>query len=54
MTAPLFLLRCVELGIPLRDLELVTVGMVFDMYTERGNDDYGWHQVATQEDFDNF
>lgn len=38
MTTPLFLLRCVQLGISIRDLELLTIGMVNDMYVESGND----------------
>ncbi len=55
MTTPLFLLRCVQLGLSLRDLDLVTIGMVNDMYAESGNDEYkGWNQTATQEDFDKF
>ena len=49
MTTPLFLLRCVELGISVRDLDLLTVGLVFDMYTERANDQVKYSQVATQE-----
>ena len=28
MTTPLFLLRCVQMGIALRDLDLLTVGML--------------------------
>ena len=32
MTTPLFLLRCVQLGISIRDLDLLTIGMVNDMY----------------------
>ena len=38
MTTPLFLLRCVQLGISIRDLDLLTIGMVNDMYVESGND----------------
>ncbi len=34
MTTSLLLLRCVQLGIGIRDLELLTVGTVLDMYTE--------------------
>ena len=53
MTTPLFLLRCVQLGISIRDLDLLTIGMVNDMFVESRNDEYkGWRQVATQEDFD--
>lgn len=54
MTTPLFLLRCVQLGLSLRDLDLLTIGMVNDMYAESSNDDYKYATVATQEDFDKF
>ena len=55
MTTPLFLLRCVQLGISIRDLDLLTIGMVNDMYTESSNDEYkGYAQIATQRDFDAF
>lgn len=55
MTTPLFLLRCVQLGISIRDLDLLTIGLVNDMYAENGNDDYkGYKELATQSDFDRF
>lgn len=55
MTTPLFLLRCVQLGLSLRDLDLVTIGIVNDMYAESRNDEYkGWKEIATQEDMDRF
>ncbi len=54
MTTPLFLLRCVQLGLSIRDLDLLTIGMVNDMYVESRNDDYKYREVATQEDFDKF
>lgn len=55
MTTPLFLLRCVQLGISIHDLDLLTIGMVNDMYAESGNDDYkGYKEIATQKDFDAF
>ena len=42
-------------GISIRDLDLLTIGMVNDMFVESRNDEYkGWRQVATQEDFDRF
>ena len=40
MTTPLFLLRCVQLGISIRDLDLLTIGLVNYMYAENSNDDY--------------
>ena len=54
MTTPLFLLRCVELGISIRDLELLTIGLILDIWTEKGNDSIEYDLVASQEDFDNF
>lgn len=45
----------VQLGICIRDLDLLTIGLVNDMYAENSNDDYkGYKEVATQEDFDKF
>lgn len=54
MTTPLFLLRCVQLGISIRDLDLLTIGMVNDMYAESSNDDWNYNTFATQEDYDRF
>ena len=54
MTTPLFLLRCVEIGISIRDLDLLTIGLVMDMWTEKANDDVKYDRVAGQEDFDKF
>ena len=54
MTTPLFLLRCLQIGLSINDLDLLTEGMVIDMATERGNDEAEWDEIATQEDFDNF
>lgn len=54
MTTPLFLLRCLQVGLSLRDLDLLTVGMVNDIFVENMNDDYEYPQVASQEDFDKF
>lgn len=54
MTTPLFLLRCVQLGISIRDLDLLTIGMVNDMYAESGNDEYKYARVAGQKEFDAF
>ncbi len=55
MTTPLFLLRCVQIGIASSELDLLTIGVVNDMFTERENDDFdGWTEVAGQADFDSF
>lgn len=54
MTTPLFLLRCVQLGLSMADLEMLSIGLINDMYSERQNDDYKYAELATQEDFDCF
>jgi hypothetical protein len=54
MTTALFMLRCVQIGLSIRDLDLLTIGMVNDMYAESRNDDYKYREVATQSDYDNF
>lgn len=60
MTTALFHLRCLEIGLPIRDLELLTIGMVLDIWTESMNerndqeDSDGTIREATQEDFDKF
>lgn len=54
MTTPLFLLRCVQLGISMRDMELLSIGLINDMYSESRNDEWKYAEVATQEDIDRF
>ena len=55
MTTPLFLLRCVQLGLSLSELDLLTIGMVNEMFIESRNDEYkDYKEVATQKDFDRF
>lgn len=54
MTTSLFLLRAVELGLSISDLSLLTIGLVNDMYTEKGNDSFNYKELATQDDFDKF
>lgn len=54
MTTALFLLRCVELGLSINDMDEMSVGLVNDMFTEKSNDSYDWKQLASQEDMDKF
>lgn len=54
MTTALFLLRCFQTGLSIKDLDELTIGMVNDMFTESLNDDYDYKQIATQEDMDRF
>lgn len=48
------MLRCAELNLTREDLDDMTMGMVYDMMVERGNDQEKYTLLATQEDFDRF
>ena len=54
MTTPLFLLRCVQLGLSVSDLDFLTIGLVNDLFTEKENDAYPYRYQATQADLDKF
>ena len=54
MTTPLFLLRCLQIGLSLRDLDLLTIGAVTEIFIERLRDDDSFNYIGTQEDFDSF
>ena len=54
LTAPLFLLRCVQIGLSISDLDFLTIGLVNDLFTEKENDGYPYSYQATQADFDKF
>lgn len=56
VTTPLFLLRAVQLGLIVTDLDLLTIGMIIDMHTEALNERESPDREteATQEDLDNF
>lgn len=46
------MLRCVQCGISISDLELLSIGMVNDMFIEMKNDEYEYPVIATQADID--
>lgn len=48
------MLRCAELGLSDEALQNMSMGMVFDMFTEKANDDYKYPIKATQEDIYSF
>lgn len=54
MTTALFVLRAVQMGLNVADLDSLEYGVVMDMMTEAANDDCDYRTVATQEDFDRF
>ena len=53
-TGALFMLRCAELNLSDRALGGMTMGMVYDMLTERMNDDEKYPYKATQEDIEHY
>ncbi len=56
MTTPLLLLRCVQLGIHISELELLTIGTINDMYSEMQNDENrdAYNTLASQEEWMHF
>lgn len=54
MTTPLFLLRCVQLGITMTDTERLSIGIIDNMYAESRNDEWKYCELGTQEDMDRF
>jgi len=56
MTTPLLMLRCVQLGIHISELDLLTIGTINDMYTEMQNDENqgAYSTLASQDDMDRF
>lgn len=54
MTTALFMLRCLQVGLSLDDLDNIDIGLVNDMFTEMANDHAEWNIKATQDDFDKF
>ena len=50
----LILLRCLQIGLSMSDLDHLTLGMVYDILIEKANDAYEWDEIATAEDIANF
>lgn len=53
LNTALFLLRAVQCGISVSDMDYLTIGMITDMFIEMKNDKYDYPLIATQEDIDN-
>lgn len=47
-------MRCIEVGIPIADLDFFEYGEILDLIIEKSNDGEKYDQIATQEDFDRF
>lgn len=48
------MLRCVELGLSVNELDNYDVGFIYDMLIEKANDAYEYPVKARQKDFDRF
>ena len=53
-TGAAFMLRCAELNLSDEALANMTVGMVYDLLTEKANDQETYPYMATQEDIYSF
>lgn len=51
MNTPLFILRALQVGIRVPDLNFLTIGDVFDILTESGNDSFEYPKKGTEGDF---
>ena len=56
MTTPLLLLRAVQLGVHISEMDLLTIGEINNMYTEMQRDEsqHEFCYVGTQADMDAF
>lgn len=54
MNTALYLLRCIQIGLSLNDLDILEYRTVMDMITEAANDHAEYRTLATQDDFDRF
>ena len=56
MTTPLLLLRAVQLGVQIGEMDLLTIGTINDMYTEMQNDENQGSDstLASQDDMNRF
>lgn len=48
------MLRCIQAGLRLSDLDELEYGFIMDIFTEFENDNCKYRQKANQADFDNF
>lgn len=53
-TSALFLLRCVELGLSMADLDHLDIGMILEMFAEKSNDSIEYAELADAEDVARF
>lgn len=52
VNSAVLLLRAVQLGVSIADLDLLNTGQLLDICTEASNDQYDYAVLATQSDID--
>lgn len=52
MNVGLYLLRALQSGVHVADMKELSVGLLYDIFIESGNDNYDYPVLATQEDID--
>ena len=48
----MYLLRCKQIGLSIAELDMLSMGMINDVFIESANDEYDYAEIATQEDID--
>lgn len=54
MNTAVIVLRAIQVGLSLADLDYLDYGELVDIITESGNDNEEYQEVATQADYDQF
>ena len=49
-----FRIDSIRIGLNIADLDLLTIGCVYDMFNEKSRDSMEWKEQASQSDFDKF
>lgn len=52
MNSSLFILRAIELGLSITDLDFLSLGEITDLFIEKINDSFDYPYKATQADID--
>ena len=54
MTTALFLLRCKQNNLSFDEIDALSIGAIYDIFTESLNDSEDYAELPSQADFDNF
>lgn len=54
MNTAVYLLRAVQLGLSVKDMESLEEGQIVDLFIESANDSVEYNELASQADMDRF